>query len=200
MNISVHSSQVLFQMLQFIHICLSPIYLQFSPLFPSLGINHNPTSPERLLPLLPKLIQIWSIRSGPGFRGHSFIPAWLSPMSIPPMGWTHFFLSLTPGFQCHFTLSPFVFCFLFFVLFCFIFPLHSKGVRLSLHVYITIIFFRLSLSDLLHIVWESLVASTLLSVALFHPFFMAELYSIVYIYHIFCQWTFRLFPCLGYCE
>ena len=34
----------------------------------------------------------------------------------------------------------FVFCFLFF-LFCFIFPPYSKGIKLSLHVYITITFF-----------------------------------------------------------
>ena len=35
-------------------------------------------------------------------------------------------------------------------------------------------------------------------------FFIAEQYSVLCIYHIFfihsCQWTFRLFPCLGYCK
>ena len=35
-------------------------------------------------------------------------------------------------------------------------------------------------------------------------FFMTEWYSTVDMYHIICpficQWTFRLFPCLGYCE
>ena len=43
----------------------------------------------------------------------------------------------------------------------------------------------LSLSDLLHSGWESLVPSMLLQVALFCSFLMAEYYSIVYTYHTF---------------
>ena len=43
----------------------------------------------------------------------------------------------------------------------------------------------LSLSDLLHLVWSSLVVSMLLQMALFNSFFMAEWYSIICMYHIF---------------
>ena len=43
----------------------------------------------------------------------------------------------------------------------------------------------LSLSGLLHLVWESLIPSMLLQMAFFCSFLMAKYYSIVYIYHIF---------------
>ena len=43
----------------------------------------------------------------------------------------------------------------------------------------------LSLADLPHSVWESLFPPMLLQMALFCAFFMAEWYSIVYMYHIF---------------
>ena len=42
-----------------------------------------------------------------------------------------------------------------------------------------------SLSDLLHLVWQTLSSSTSLQMTLFRSFFMAGKYSIVYMYHIF---------------
>ena len=62
----------------------------------------------------------------------------------------------------------------------------------------------LSLSDLLHLVSQSLGPFELLQVALFHSFFMAEYHSIVYMYHIFFIHSsvdgYLEFPCLGCCE
>jgi len=62
----------------------------------------------------------------------------------------------------------------------------------------------LSLSDLLHSGWESLVPSMLLQMALFCSFYGWVVFHCVYIPHlpnpIICRWTFGLFPCLGYCE
>ena len=55
--------------------------------------------------------------------------------------------------------------------------------------------FSISLSDLLHLVGLSLVASRLPQMALFH-FFMAEYYSIVYTYHIFFAHS-SVNQCLG---
>ena len=45
--------------------------------------------------------------------------------------------------------------------------------------------YGICLSFWLHLVRESLVASMLLQMALFHSFFMAEWYSTVFMYHIF---------------
>jgi len=60
----------------------------------------------------------------------------------------------------------------------------------------------LSLSDLLHLVWESLVPSMLLQMALFYSFYGWVVFHCVYISHLLnpftCWWTFKLFPCLGY--
>ena len=48
----------------------------------------------------------------------------------------------------------------------------------------------LSLSDLLHLIWKYLCPSMLLQMAILHSFFMAEQYSIVWIYHIL-EWERR---------
>ena len=59
----------------------------------------------------------------------------------------------------------------------------------------------ISLSDLLHVVWSSLVATTLLQMASFHSFLWLSS-SPFYRHHIFfmhsliCWWTLRLFLCL----
>ena len=61
----------------------------------------------------------------------------------------------------------------------------------------------LSLSDLLHLVWSSIVASVLLQMALFHTFYDWVIFYCIYTPHLHLfiyQWTFRLFPCLGYCK
>ena len=61
-----------------------------------------------------------------------------------------------------------------------------------------------SLSDLLNLVWESLVPSMLLQMALSSSFYGSVVFHCVYALHLLnpftCRWTFRLFPCLGYCE
>ena len=60
------------------------------------------------------------------------------------------------------------------------------------------------LSDLLHLVWESLVPSLLLQMTLFCSFYGLVVFHCVYIPQFLnpfiCWWTFRLFPCLGYCD
>ena len=59
----------------------------------------------------------------------------------------------------------------------------------------------LSLSDLPHLVWESLVASVLLQMALFCPFYGWVVLHCVYAPHLLnpflCQWTFRCFHVLA---
>ena len=62
---------------------------------------------------------------------------------------------------------------------------------------------HLSLSDLFHLVWSSTVASMLLQMALFHSFYDWVIFYCIYAPHLHLfifQWTFRLFPCLGYCK
>ena len=65
----------------------------------------------------------------------------------------------------------------------------------------------LSLSNLLHLVWDFLVSSRLLKMTLLCSFygwvvFYIYIYTYIYMTHplnpFFCQWTFRLVPCLGY--
>jgi len=60
----------------------------------------------------------------------------------------------------------------------------------------------LPFSDLLPLVWESLFAPMLLQMALFCSFYGWVIFHCICIPHLFnpfiCQWTFRLFPCLGY--
>ena len=67
-----------------------------------------------------------------------------------------------------------------------------------------IIWYLSSLNDLLHLVWESLVATMLLQMALFCSFlWLSSILLCIYTLHlnpIICRWTFMLFPCLGYCE
>ena len=71
-----------------------------------------------------------------------------------------------------------------------------------LHLKVTLCGVCLSLSDLLHLVWESLVPSMLLKMALFCPFYGWIVFP--YISHLLnpfiCWWTFGLFPCLSYYE
>ena len=61
-----------------------------------------------------------------------------------------------------------------------------------------------SLSDLLHSAWHSLGPSMLLQMALFHSFYGWIVFYCIYVTHLvypfICNWTFRLFPCLGYCK
>ena len=55
-----------------------------------------------------------------------------------------------------------------------------------------------SLPDLLQLVWQFLCPSMLLQMALFYSFFMAEYYSIVYMYHsLFIHSSVNGY--LGYC-
>ena len=72
----------------------------------------------------------------------------------------------------------------------------------------------LSLSDLLHLVWRSLAPSMLLQMALFCSFLwlgsipvcvcarvcVCVCVCIPHLNPFICQWAFKLFPCLGYCE
>ena len=62
----------------------------------------------------------------------------------------------------------------------------------------------LSLSDVLQFVWQSLVASMLLQMPLFRPFYGWAVFRCVYtphlLYPLLCQCPLRLLPCLGYCE
>ena len=61
----------------------------------------------------------------------------------------------------------------------------------------------LSLSDILHLVWESLVASLLLQMALFHSFLCLSnipLYICTTSYPFISQRTFTLLPYLGHCK
>ena len=62
----------------------------------------------------------------------------------------------------------------------------------------------LLLSDLLHLAWESLVASVLLQMALFSSFYGWVVFHCVYVPYLLnsfiCRHTFRLFLCLGCCE
>ena len=57
----------------------------------------------------------------------------------------------------------------------------------------------LSLSDLLHSIWESLVASMLLQMSWFCSFYGWVVFHCVYVPDglklFICWWTFRLFPC-----
>ena len=60
-----------------------------------------------------------------------------------------------------------------------------------------------SLSDLLHSVYCSLGPSMLLQMALFHFLNGWVICHCIYVhlpYPFLCQWTFRLFPCLGSCK
>ena len=58
-----------------------------------------------------------------------------------------------------------------------------------------------SLSDLLHSVWQTLTPSTSLQMT---PFRFFLIFHCIYVPHLLCpficQWTLRLFPCLGHCE
>ena len=62
----------------------------------------------------------------------------------------------------------------------------------------------LSLSDFLYLVWESIVPSILLQMTLSCSFLWLGSISlcicITFFNQFFCRWTFRLFPCLCYCE
>ena len=61
----------------------------------------------------------------------------------------------------------------------------------------------LSLSDLFHLVCESLVASMLLQMALVHSFLWLSIVHCIYVPHFnpfICQWTSMLLPCLSYGE
>lgn len=62
----------------------------------------------------------------------------------------------------------------------------------------------LSLSDLLHSVWQCKGPSMLLHMALFHSLYGWVILHCVYVLHLpypfLCWWTFRLPPCLVYCE
>ena len=54
-----------------------------------------------------------------------------------------------------------------------------------------------------HSVWHSLGPSMLLQIALFHSCLWLILHCIYaphLLYLFLCWWTFRLFPCLGYCK
>ena len=60
----------------------------------------------------------------------------------------------------------------------------------------------LSLSDLLHLVWLSLVVSMLLQIAgfLFNGWVVVHCVYVPHLYPFICWCTFRLFPYLGCCE
>ena len=62
----------------------------------------------------------------------------------------------------------------------------------------------MSLSNLLHSVWQSLSPSMLLQMALFHSFNGWVIFHPIYVPHLLYpflyQWTLRLLPCLGYCK
>ena len=67
-----------------------------------------------------------------------------------------------------------------------------------------IIWYLSFLSGFLHSVWESLDPSMLLQMALLGLFYGWVIFHSIYVPHLLhpfiCQWTLRLFPCLGYGE
>ena len=70
-----------------------------------------------------------------------------------------------------------------------------------MHQYTVFVF---SHSDLLHPVWQSRVPSTPLQMTQFHSFYGWVIFHCIYVPNLFysflCWWTFRLFPCPGYCK
>ena len=59
------------------------------------------------------------------------------------------------------------------------------------------------LSDLLHLIWQSLGPSILLQMALSHSFYGWVIFHCMYVprlYPFLSWWTFRLHPCPGYCK
>ena len=84
------------------------------------------------------------------------------------------------------------------VCFCFV----DKFVCVLFQIpHISDIIWYLSFSDLLHLVWQSLVAS-MLQVAVLHSFYGWVVFHCIYVPHLIyafnCWWTFSLFPCVHY--
>ena len=72
------------------------------------------------------------------------------------------------------------------------------------HIYALIYGIRFSLSDLLHSVWQTLGPSNLYKWPNFISFYGWVIFHYIYVPHLLypfiCWWTFRLFPCPGYCK
>ena len=109
-----------------------------------------------------------------------------------------------PPWQPHIpSLCLWVFLFFFFFwVFLFCRQVHSCCILDSAYEWYHVT--CLSLYDLLHLVWSSLVASMWLQVALCRSFYGWVVFRCIHIPYLLCPFiclgTFRLSPCLDYCE